>query len=77
MKPKMAFLDFEDDGELEGEDGAFKDSIIEPVYRQKSDKPNANSSQGRAPTLTIEVIRVSRPLKVSSMFNKIGIFAII
>ncbi|KAM3184700.1 hypothetical protein ACTXT7_007829 [Hymenolepis weldensis] len=59
----MAFLDFEDDGELEGEDGAFKDNIIEPVYHQKSDKFNANSSQGRAPTLTIEVIRVSRPLK--------------
>ncbi|EUB57564.1 hypothetical protein EGR_07575 [Echinococcus granulosus] len=64
MKQNMTFLDFEDEEELEGEDGAFKDTIIEPPsLRPKPNKPAANSQQGRAPTLTIEVVRVGRPLK--------------
>ncbi|VDO04366.1 unnamed protein product [Rodentolepis nana] len=67
MTSKMAFLDFEDEAEIEGEDGAFKDSIIEPVYRQKLEKTSSTCHQGRAPTLTIEVVRVSRPLKVISL----------
>nr|CDS30349.1 P53 induced protein [Hymenolepis microstoma] len=67
MESKMAFLDFEDEAELEGEDGAFKDSIIEPVYREKVEKASSNSLQGRAPTLTIEVVCVSRPLKIISL----------
>ena len=64
MKQKMTFLDFDDEEELEGEDGAFKDNIIEPIYRPKVNKHNANSQQRRAPTLSIEVTRVRRPLKV-------------
>lgn len=66
MKQEMTFLDFEDEEEeLEGEDGAFKDIIIEPPpLRPKSNKPPSNSHQGRAPTLTIEVVRTCRPLKV-------------
>lgn len=65
MEPNMIFVDAEDDKELEGEDGAFKDNIIEPTYRNKSARSKANSNHGRAPTLTIEAVRVSRPLKVS------------
>ncbi|VDM35975.1 unnamed protein product [Hydatigera taeniaeformis] len=60
----MTFLNFEDEEELEGEDGAFKDTIIESSpLRPKPNKPTANSHQGRAPTLTIEVVRACRPLK--------------
>lgn len=64
----MAFLDFDDEGELEGDEDAFKDSIIEPVYREKHEKSYSNSHHhDRAPTLTIEVVRVSRPMKVSPL----------
>ncbi|KAM7543252.1 hypothetical protein Aperf_G00000001511 [Anoplocephala perfoliata] len=67
MEPNMAFVDFEDEDEPEGEDVAFKDDIVEPTYRDKSGKSNANSNLGRAPTVTIEVVRVIRPLKIISL----------
>nr|CDS21966.1 P53 induced protein [Echinococcus granulosus] len=78
MKQNMTFLDFEDEEELEGEDGAFKDTIIEPPsLRPKPNKPAANSQQGRAPTLTIEVVRVGRPLKVLSLLLAILALALL
>ncbi|KAL5962576.1 hypothetical protein TSMEX_009692 [Taenia solium] len=65
MKQETTFLYYEDEEEeLEGEDGAFKDTIIEsPPLRPKSYKTTSNSHHGRAPTLTIEVVRTCRPLK--------------
>ncbi|KAL5105471.1 hypothetical protein TcWFU_005257 [Taenia crassiceps] len=76
---KRTMEEIEDEEEdLEGEDGAFKDAIIEPPpLRPKSNKLTSNSHQGRAPTLTIEVVRACRPLKVLSLLLAILALALL
>ncbi len=58
-------MHFEDEGDLTGEDGAFKDTLIDPPIRVRAEKPHAKIRDARAPTMTIEMVRVGRPLKVS------------
>ncbi|VDD81366.1 unnamed protein product [Mesocestoides corti] len=67
-------MKFEDERELEGDENAFKDNIIDPPFRTRSEKHHDNSHDGRAPTMTIEVVRIGRPLKVLSLL--LGILAL-